>query len=358
MERPWELSVIAVAVTAIVWTLFFLAIRLYLRFKVNGPWGYDDYAASIATLFGLVHSSLVISSVRSTLGQHNVSVRDLVSPSFIQKEYVSTIFYILAICTSKISTSLLVGRLERVKHHLIIISVVIGLAGAWGISSIVVFGIQCRDQLCLDSYTLWLGIELAGILLELAVFALSLQLVWTLVMPMRPKVVVISAFAIRLSTIIPSALRIHTFHSNQSNNQAFDSDVGVDFVVITLIATHLSIMAATFPCMKQFLGAFDSGLIGGLGVSTGGTHFDSQQNHGSNHEMKSFSSSVARSQARRSKTVEQDIRLRPEHNGGTVTQIKGGGTETRDGDEGASVNSDSSGRAIIKKTQRWELHYQ
>ncbi|GAB7353909.1 hypothetical protein MBLNU459_g4256t2 [Dothideomycetes sp. NU459] len=319
MERPWELSVIAVAVTAIVWTLFFLAIRLYLRFKVNGPWGYDDYAASIATLFGLVHSSLVISSVRSTLGQHNVSVRDLVSPSFIQKEYVSTIFYILAICTSKISTSLLVGRLERVKHHLIIISVVIGLAGAWGISSIVVFGIQCRDQLCLDSYTLWLGIELAGILLELAVFALSLQL---------------------------------------SNNQAFDSDVGVDFVVITLIATHLSIMAATFPCMKQFLGAFDSGLIGGLGVSTGGTHFDSQQNHGSNHEMKSFSSSVARSQARRSKTVEQDIRLRPEHNGGTVTQIKGGGTETRDGDEGASVNSDSSGRAIIKKTQRWELHYQ
>lgn len=50
MERPWELSVIAVAVTAIVWTLFFLAIRLYLRFKVNGPWGYDDYAASIATV--------------------------------------------------------------------------------------------------------------------------------------------------------------------------------------------------------------------------------------------------------------------------------------------------------------------
>lgn len=62
------LVVKSVAVVGIVWVLMVLGIRLYLRLKLNGPVGKDDYAAMVATTLGIAQSALVIASADAGLG--------------------------------------------------------------------------------------------------------------------------------------------------------------------------------------------------------------------------------------------------------------------------------------------------
>jgi hypothetical protein len=70
------LVVSSVAIVGIVWTLMVLGIRLYLRCKLNGPIGNDDYAAILATSLGIAQSALVLASVNSGLGKQQSSIRN------------------------------------------------------------------------------------------------------------------------------------------------------------------------------------------------------------------------------------------------------------------------------------------
>jgi hypothetical protein len=51
-----EAYVVLTAVSCLTWTLLVLIVRLYLRLRLNGPFGHDDTAASIATA-SLLYSS-------------------------------------------------------------------------------------------------------------------------------------------------------------------------------------------------------------------------------------------------------------------------------------------------------------
>lgn len=51
-----------------------LAIRLYLRYKLNGPVGNDDYAAILATTLGVAQSAVVLVGVHSGLGSDRTLV--------------------------------------------------------------------------------------------------------------------------------------------------------------------------------------------------------------------------------------------------------------------------------------------
>ncbi|EMC91707.1 hypothetical protein BAUCODRAFT_116646 [Baudoinia panamericana UAMH 10762] len=63
--------VIIVALTLIVWTLLALAIRLFIRFGISEPWGHDDSACVLATVFGSLYSSLTLLEIRYGLGEHS-----------------------------------------------------------------------------------------------------------------------------------------------------------------------------------------------------------------------------------------------------------------------------------------------
>jgi hypothetical protein len=89
-DRMPPLVVSSVAIVGIIWVLMVLGIRLYLRCKLNGPIGNDDYAAILATSLGIAQSALVLASVKSGLGRQHSNVRpDLIDDDRIDKASLS-----------------------------------------------------------------------------------------------------------------------------------------------------------------------------------------------------------------------------------------------------------------------------
>jgi hypothetical protein len=67
-DRTPPLVVSSIAIVGIIWVVMVLGIRLYLRYKLNGPIGNDDYAAILATSLGIAQSAVVLAGVHSGLG--------------------------------------------------------------------------------------------------------------------------------------------------------------------------------------------------------------------------------------------------------------------------------------------------
>jgi len=67
-DRTPPLIVSSIAIVGIIWVVMVLGIRLYLRYKLNGPIGNDDYAAILATSLGIAQSAVVLAGVHSGLG--------------------------------------------------------------------------------------------------------------------------------------------------------------------------------------------------------------------------------------------------------------------------------------------------
>lgn len=68
------LIVCTVAVVGLIWALLVLGIRLYLRLKLNGPVGRDDYAAIVATALGAAHSACILAGVKLGLGSLSTDI--------------------------------------------------------------------------------------------------------------------------------------------------------------------------------------------------------------------------------------------------------------------------------------------
>jgi hypothetical protein len=74
-DRTPPLVLRSIAIVGIIWVVMVLGIRLYLRYKLNGPIGNDDYAAILATTLGIAQSAVVLAGVNSGLG-HDSAVND------------------------------------------------------------------------------------------------------------------------------------------------------------------------------------------------------------------------------------------------------------------------------------------
>lgn len=140
-------------------------------------------------------------------------------------------------------------------------------------------------------------------------------------------------------------------------------------VVLTEITMHFSLMAATFPCLRKFLQAFDTN----LGATTHMiTDPDDPKRTGSNGSY--GLRSLDRPSLRKGSSLEHcswnSNRCKRKYQPHTVTTVSAGvgdpsgsaeGNErlrqrTRNNDmESGSVESDDSQLAIIRRTQHWEV---
>jgi hypothetical protein len=122
---------------------------------------------------------------------------------------------------------------------------------------------------------------------------------------------------------------------------------------------HFSLMAATFPCMRKFLQAFDLNMGATTKMDTGleGTYGSGSDSY----HLKSVDSAEVRVQKpKRGRTAQ----FRPELNNTTITTIttrnpmNTGSPLTQVPRENRSIESDGSDRAIIRKTQQWDVQYE
>src|SRR5205823_4802840 len=107
-----------------------------------------------------------------------------------------------------------------------------------------------------------------------------LWLVWSLQMSASLKVVVVGAFTMRLLIIIPVTFKLILMRKDLPSLNATFTSTGM--VIATQVAMHYTVMAATFPCMRAFLQAFNSGLGATTGMTTVGKYESDAYAQGSN----------------------------------------------------------------------------
>jgi len=96
-------------------------------------------------------------------------------------------------------------------------------------------------------------------ILESALLAGAVHLVWGINMPLKTKAKVVIASACRLLLIPPSASRLGPMHSSVFNPAAASI---VRLQVMSILACQVSVISATIPCAKPFFSVFTSGILG------------------------------------------------------------------------------------------------
>lgn len=142
--------------------------------------------------------------------------------------------------------------------------------------------------------------------------------------------------------IIPTGVRIYYLQETLSEpDYTFQ---GVDLVITTQVVLHYSLMAATFPCLKPFLAAFDKDLWHASNMEpTGGFSFlRSRQTHDNKgYVLHSIDKErITSASAKFSSMV-----------GSTQTDV-----ERVPHVAEQSIDPDPSGPMTIRKTQEWEIH--
>jgi hypothetical protein len=112
----------------------------------------------------------------------------------------------------------------------------------------------------------WVAIEASSLTIEGLVCVLALWLVWNLQMSIHLKVAVVGAFLMRILIALPTAFKLALLRRDlPSPDSTFNT---TNVVIATQVTMHYTIMAATFPCMRAFLQAFNSGLGATTGLTT------------------------------------------------------------------------------------------
>ncbi|KAF2218911.1 hypothetical protein BDZ85DRAFT_322785 [Elsinoe ampelina] len=327
-------TLLVVSICLLAWTIFTLLIRVYMRMKVNGPWGFDDWVAVLGTISVVIHTILALHRLNEW------SVTEVTRA--LGTELAINILYLFTVASSRISTGLLLERLERKRANVLAIRVANSTSLVWLAGGSIALGALERKG-CATSFPAWSTLEATSILLELAVLINVVVLVWDLKMPYKQKSVVTLSFALRLVTIGPYTLRLVYLDKSSCSRYGLGSNTAL--TVTSFVAAHVSIMVATFSCVKQFLGAFDTGAFG---TGTIGKLMDTQDK---SYEMSQVSNKSVPGQERA--ISRQDMRLRPDNVGYTVTEIETSGQI--EAVDGSSVASDDSEQGIIRKTQHWDV---
>jgi hypothetical protein len=97
-------------------------------------------------------------------------------------------------------------------------------------------------------------------ILELALLAAAIHLVWSIQMPFKTKAKVVMAFGLRLLLIAPSACRLKPLHASVfTTNPAAEA---IRLQIMSLLTCQVSVISATIPCAKPFFSVFSRGLSG------------------------------------------------------------------------------------------------
>jgi len=203
--------------------LFTLLIRVYIRVKVSPPFGADDITLTAATLLTFVQSGLVFAQVHHGLGR----AIDLIDAANIETMYrvsnaaraggrvaltqikigrAADIFYVVGLYASKCCVVLLYKRIAPDTSHSLVAWTVLGMCVVFGVISTILAALQCGvpspsqtyHDACPGRGGEWAAVTALDVLSELALFAMSVHLVWNLQTNLSRKGRVVFAFGLRL----------------------------------------------------------------------------------------------------------------------------------------------------------------
>lgn len=258
--------IVITALTGTMYTLLAFCVRLFIRLKMNPPFGWDDIHCTIATIFTVIDASLVMIQTGYGLGHHSDTLSSAIANTQRILGWVTVICFVQATCFSMLSVTFL---LMRVTQHTTRARPAYFAALAtvlWCLTSTIIICFQCRmpepwrtrpHSRCIDIYSAWQFITISRSLLETGNVVIAACLLWKLRMPLRPKLSIVAMFSLRLLVIPPALTRLHYLHI--SWRSADWSYARINVQIITQVCLHTSTILATVPCVKNFLLVFESG---------------------------------------------------------------------------------------------------
>lgn len=255
-DKRGLLVVTGAVVLAYVWTCFL--IRLWLRQQTR-EWRADDWALAIATCLDTAQSAVIFHLVNLGLG---ASLQDLPQSQLDQvgKEgFVSQLLYIYVLYVSKLSVLLLYLRLSPGGANRIASWSLIVASSTWALLSTILIATPCnplqafqQDTICTNRWPKWQAIGALDIVTEIFIFAIAFQLVWSLQMRTKAKLLVIFAFSARLPVIGIAATRLYYLWQRLTG-----PSYTFEYVVATQWQMGYAIMSSTITGMGPFLRPFN-----------------------------------------------------------------------------------------------------
>jgi hypothetical protein len=136
--------VVITATTATIWSLLTWLIRLFIRLKIHGPFGWDDIHCTTATVFAILQSSLTVAQTSFGLGRHNENVASELRERQEKLAWVGTFFYLLALGFSMLSVCFLIARVTKRTGQGKIAYAIAVLTAVYTVICCFVIGFQCR----------------------------------------------------------------------------------------------------------------------------------------------------------------------------------------------------------------------
>lgn len=109
---------VTLALTSAIYLVLVFSIRLFLRLKVNGPFGKDDWACLVSTICGLIYSIIVVLQVYMGLGFRHRQLSSARADALKIIGWINGFLLTWAGFFSKISACFLLARITKTREHL------------------------------------------------------------------------------------------------------------------------------------------------------------------------------------------------------------------------------------------------
>lgn len=339
-------EILAICGTAVGVALAVVALRIWVRVKIIGKMGWDDYfmIAAMTTIF--VEMMVIIPQVRLGAGRHYQYIDP---PSNISKglhlNFVTQPLCLIALCLTKISVGLFLLRMTpspRFRYTIwgVMIFTVLSATG----NLLTVF-FQCRPLAFTWDTSVPGGQCIPASHLKFAAFfnssvaavtdflfaLLPIPMLWKVQLNWKVKIAVTAVLSLGLFATAAAIVKI-TFLSNYGKHGDFLYDSS-DLTIWTTIEICTAILAASIPCLKPLFKAILSG--------------SSAERYGSKYNNNGYYRSTGGKKSQHGPENNGNIELygRSRH-----TTTAGVGNQSRTGSEESIIYTKGSGGEGITKT--------
>ncbi|OIW26306.1 hypothetical protein CONLIGDRAFT_683294 [Coniochaeta ligniaria NRRL 30616] len=249
--------VVIAAALALIFALVSIVLRLFIRVEFRRRFFGDD-------AFMIIQTGLIFSAVSHGFGKVGKDVSDSDLVAWEKLSYVSDIFYLLTLWSTKISAALLFIRLSPDKTHNVLSHMFMGLSALLATISIFIICLRCQVAepwlfvgiQCPGLFARWQTLASFDISSEVLLFLIAIYIVQGLQLALRKKMVVVFAFGLRLPIIAAAAIHLH--YQGIAIGSADPSLDGVLPTVCAEIELCYAVIATTIPCLRPFVFALST----------------------------------------------------------------------------------------------------
>ncbi|KAM3563345.1 hypothetical protein ARSEF4850_002362 [Beauveria asiatica] len=236
--------------------VFAFAAYVWTRCK-DKRWSLDDYFYTAALIFAIAHAIFIAFCIVHSYGRplHHIPKPDPAQMQLLQ--YVAQLLYLFSLGFARTSCALFVSAAAQASPLVWPARAAAALSGSWCIASVLCLTLSGGKPwvgiLGQSFFLRWVGIEATGILVELALFMLSISLIWFLDLPKPRRTCLMAAFSTRLLLIPIIAARLVHIRSPHSS-----SSTSVAPSILTEAALALSVMTGCAAAPRSLLATFPS----------------------------------------------------------------------------------------------------